>query len=126
MKNVKNDKQKQITDIVSVVKLSSLLLIGIILCKEFIKKDGTVIWDSQYYYTLTCIFIPLMIISLIYFVWIFSTKNRSYNRYGKIPSKFEICLFIIVFTIIIFVCGANESQYKILYLFIIITTTIQS
>ena len=43
MKNVRSDRQKQINDIVSVVKLSSLLFIGIILCKEFIKNDSLII-----------------------------------------------------------------------------------
>ena len=41
-------------------------------------------------------------------------------------NKIETILFIALFSIIIFICGANESQYKFIYLFIIITTTIQS
>ncbi|WP_297421320.1 diguanylate cyclase [Clostridium sp.] len=126
MKSVRNNRQKQISDIVSIVKLSSLLLIGIILCKEFIKRDNVVIWDPEYYYTLICIFMPLMIISLVYFIWIFSTKNRVENRYSKVFNKIEIIFFILTFTMIIFKFGANQSQYKFLYLFIIITITIQS
>jgi len=126
MENSKDSKQRQINDIVSVVKLASLLFMGIVLCKEFIKDDSLVIWDSEYYYTLMCIFIPLLIISLGYFIWIFFTRNKIKNEYEEILSKIEIVLFIFLFSLIIFLSGSGESQYKYLYLFIIITTTIQS
>ncbi|AQS06819.1 bifunctional diguanylate cyclase/phosphohydrolase [Clostridium beijerinckii] len=124
MKNVKNNKQKQINDIVSVVKISILLLIGIILFQNFINNNLTV-WVPEMYYTVICLFIPLMVSVLIYLIWIFSTKYRFNKRYVDIINKIEIAVFIIVFSIIIFICGVNESQYKFLYLFIIITTTIQ-
>lgn len=126
MKSIKNDKQKQINDIVSVVKLFSLLLMGINLCKYVFKDSGSVIYLTKTYYTFTYLFIPLIIVSLIYFGWTFSTTNKIKNKYGDILNKIEIMMFIILFSIIIFICGANESQYKFLYLFIIITTTIQS
>jgi len=124
MKSVKNDKQKQINDIVSVVKLSTLLLIGIVLSKNFI-KDSSRIWGSETYYTVICLFIPLMVSILIYLVWTFLTKNKLKNKYGNILNKIEIIMFITVFSIIIFICGVNQNECKLLYLFIIITTTIQ-
>ena len=126
MKSVKNDRQKQIDDIVSVVKLSSLLFTGIILCKEFLKSNSVSIWEIKHYYTYVFLCTPLMIIVLIYFGWTFSTKNKIKSKYRYILNKIEISSFIILFNIIILICGANESQYKFLYLFIIITTTIQS
>lgn len=126
MKNVKNDKQKQIDDIISVVKLSSLLFVGIILCKEFVENNSSAIWKINQFYTYVFLCAPLMIISLIYCAWTFTIKNKIRNIYGIIFNNIEIVLFIILFSIIILICGANESQYKFLYLFIIITTTIQS
>jgi diguanylate cyclase (GGDEF) domain/uncharacterized domain HDIG len=127
MNNINNDRKKQISDIVSVVKLSSLLFIGIILCKEFVGNNNIlVILNLKSYYTYIFLFIPLMIISFIYLLWSFSIKNKIKVNYGDISSKIETIFFIIVFTVIIFVCGSNESQYKFLYLFIITTTTIQS
>lgn len=126
MKNTRNYRLKQINDIVSVVKLASLLFIGIILCKEFVKNDSLVLLSSKAHYKYAFLFVPLMIIILIYFAWSFSTKNKVRKSYGIIINNIETILFIMVFSIIIFICGANESQYKFLYLFIIITTTIQS
>ena len=125
MKNTRNHRQKQITDIVSVVKLSSLLFIGIILCKEFIKNDSLALLASKAHYKYAFLFVPLMILILVYFAWSFSTKNKINNKYGNMLNIIEITMFITVFSIIIFICGANQSEYKFLYLFIIITTTIQ-
>jgi diguanylate cyclase (GGDEF)-like protein len=123
---MKNDKYKQINDIVSMVKLSSLLFTGIILCKYFFKDINTTIYLSKTYSTFIYLFIPLMMLILIYFVWTFSTKSKIKNSHEMISNKIEIALFIIIFSVIIFICGVNESQYKFMFLFIIITTTIQS
>lgn len=126
MKNVRNDRQKQINNIVSVVKLFSLLFIGIILCTYFFEDINTTMYLTKIYATFIYIFIPLFMLISIYFAWSFSTKNKIRNNYGVILNKIETILFIVVFSIIIFICGANESQCKLLFLFIIITTTIQS
>lgn len=125
MNIVKNDKQKQINDIVSVVKLCSLLLIGIILSKEYMKHNTLILFAPAAYYTIVCLFIPLMILILIYVGWSFSIKNKINNNYQNIFNKIEILFFISLFTIIVLVFGANESQYKFMYLFIIITTAIK-
>ncbi|AQR94760.1 diguanylate cyclase [Clostridium saccharoperbutylacetonicum] len=124
MKKIINNKQKQINDIVSVVKLSTLLLIGIILSKTFVKNNSA-IWESSTFYILIILFIPLMLFVLVYLAWSFSVENKIKNKYRNIFNIIEINFFLIVFSAIIWVCGVNGSQYKILYLFIIITTTIQ-
>ena len=121
MKNVRNDRPKQINDIVSVVKLSTLLIMGIILCKNFIKKNS-LIWAPETYYTIICLFVPLMILILIYLAWAFSTKNKIKNKYGNMLNKIEITMFITVFSIIILMCGVNQSECKFLYLFVILTS----
>lgn len=126
MNNVRNDREKQINDIVSVVKLSSLLFIGIILCKELVKNNTFLLDVSKSYYKYAFLFVPLMMLILIYFVWSFSSKNKVRNNYGVIFNFIEIILFISLFSVIIFIFGANQSEYKFMYLFIIITTTIQS
>lgn len=125
MKTVKNDKQKQINDIVSVVKLCSLLLTGIILSKEFMKHNALSLYAPTAYYTIICLFIPFMILILIYVAWSFSIKNKIKSNYQNIFNKIEILFFISLFTIIVVAFGANESQYKFMFLFIIITTAIK-
>lgn len=125
MKNVQIDKHKQVAEILSTVKLASLLFTGIILFKYFFTKNTNEIGFYSWYYDMISILLPLLILLFIYFIWTFSTKNKLDSRYASIINKIEIFLFILLFSIIIYISGANESSYKFLYLFIIITTTIQ-
>lgn len=68
----------------------------------------------------------MIIIILIYCIWTFSNKKDIYfKNKNNILDNLEIAFFIFIFSIITLICGINQSQYKVLYLFIIITTTIQ-
>ncbi|MBM6860646.1 diguanylate cyclase, partial [Clostridium saudiense] len=126
MNSAKIDKSKQINDIVSTVKLASLLFTGIILFKYVFVDDVDKVKFHFAYYELISFLLPLIILLLIYFIWTFSTKNKLDSKYNNLINKGEIFVFILLFSIIIYISGANESNYKFLYLFIIITTTIQS
>ena len=126
MNSAKIDKSKQINDIVSTVKLASLLFTGIILFKYIFVDDVTQVNFPFAYYELISFLLPLVILLLIYFIWTFSTKSKLDSKYNKLINKGEIFIFIVIFSIMIYISGANESNYKFLYLFIIITTTIQS
>lgn len=122
MKDVRNNRRNQINDIVSIVKVSSLLFVGIILCKTFNTNISIVMFELKNYNEYVFFSIPLIIIILIYCIWSFSNKKK---KYINIFNNFEIALFISMFSLITLICGINQSQYKVLYLFIIITTTIQ-
>ncbi len=126
MMDVNNDKQKQINDIVSIVKLASLLFVGVILCKSLFSTDNTIMNIKIDYYNISIVFIPVFILILIYFMWSFSMATKIKKQHEGLVNNIETIFFIVLFTVIIYICGANESQYKFLYLFIIITTTIQS
>ncbi len=126
MNKVEKNKEKQITEIVSVVKLSSLLFVGIIICKYVFTDQGLVTDTALAYYTIMSIVLPIFVLVLIYFMWTFSSEGKLKSKYGNIINNIETVGFILIFTIVIYVCGSYESEYKFLYLFIIITTTIQS
>jgi len=49
MKDVRNDRRNQINDIVSIVKVSSLLFVGIILCKTFNTNISIVMFELKNY-----------------------------------------------------------------------------
>ncbi|MDU6340873.1 MAG: diguanylate cyclase [Clostridium sp.] len=123
---MQNDKRKQVNEIVSIVKLASLLLSGIILCKYFFTDDSLMFSFPGGIYSNLSLFLPLLLLLLIYFIWTFSTINRIKNKHSILIGEIEKIIFILIFSIIIFISGSYESQYKFLYLFIIITTTIQS
>lgn len=125
MINMNDDKQKQIKDIVSVVKLASLLFVALILCKYIFNSDKMTVESFSGYYDMSVLFIPIFILILIYFTWSFSIATKIKKQHEGLANNIETIFFIVLFTAIIYICGANESQYKFLYLFIIITTTIQ-
>lgn len=124
MRNVKNDKKNKINDIVSIVKVSSLLFIGIILCRTFNTSISAALLDMKECNQYVFFCVPMIIIILTYYIWTFSNKNKIYTSKSTL-SNIETSLFIVIFSVIILICGLKETQYKLLYLFIIITTTIQ-
>lgn len=116
---------KQINDILSVVKLSSLLFSGIGFFEYFFNANKSII-EPNYTFYMEIIVSGVLVLSLIYFVWAFSTIKKldfKYLHQIQIAESFALSL---IFFIVIFLSGANESQFKFLFLFIIITTTIQS
>lgn len=116
---------KQINDILSVVKLSSLLFSGIGFFEYFFNANRDIV-EPNYTFYMEIIISGILILSLIYFVWAFSTIKKldfKYLHQVQIAESFALSL---IFFIVILLSGANESQFKFLFLFIIITTTIQS
>ena len=61
----------------------------------------------------------------IYFIWSFSTVEKINYKYINIVQFIENIVFILFFIIVIFYSGKNTSDYKFLFLFIIITSTLQ-
>lgn len=124
MNKTKDIKQKKLNDIVSVVKLSSLLFAAIGIFKNsFIGND--IIEDIDNIYALYIVTTVIFVLFLVYGIWAFSTaKNPSSKNYKAIQLA-ENIFFIIVFFIIVLYSGAQASEYKFLFLFIITTSTIQ-
>lgn len=118
-------KKKQINDIVSVVKLTSLLFILIIIFKNLFKEYEY--FESPAYISYGIISVAIVVTSLIfiYTLWTFSLKKkRKINENSLIP-YLENIMFMIMFVVVIFLTGSYESNYKYLFLFIIITASIQ-
>ncbi|MEW9094330.1 MAG: diguanylate cyclase [Clostridiaceae bacterium] len=123
MNNIDDNKRNQINDIVSVVKLSSLLFSAIGIFKCFFSSSSKVVDNMIAKYLIV---IAILILSSIYGIWAFSTTKKVSSKYIKVIQVIENCVFIIIFLIILLISGAHTSEYKFLFLFIIITTTIQS
>jgi diguanylate cyclase (GGDEF)-like protein len=73
-------------------------------------------------YSIYAIGITLILICALMFFLIFIFNRNEYNRALQI---LEISIFIIVFIVAIYVSGANESYNKFIFLFIIISYTIE-
>lgn len=119
-----DEKQKQINDIVSVVKLASLLFSGIGLYRVIFSRD--VIDNPNYILPMDVIIVAVLVLTLVYSIWAFSTSNKFSKKYVARNRSFENYLFVLIFFLIILFTDAHKSDFKFLFLFIIITTTIQS
>ena len=125
MNQFEDNKRNQISDIVSVVKVCSFLFISIIFFK-YIYADNRLEKYIQYQHSILLFFgIIILALLTIYIIWKFSTVKKIDVKYGKYIQYIEDGLFILLFSLVILETGAYSSQYKFLFLFIIITATIQ-
>jgi len=121
-----SDKQKQINDIVSVVKLCSLLFSGVVFFKFYFRGYSGQ-YGFNYLFSINLIILYTLILSLIYLVWSFSTIKKFRNiKFFNIIQDIENFVFILIFFAIVMISGANQSQFKFIFLFIILTSAIQS
>ncbi|WP_300349350.1 diguanylate cyclase [Clostridium sp.] len=122
IRNVNDNKKKKVDEILSIVKISSLLFSAIAFLQYVFKfAEAKNIYP---YYGVLSVFISILLLSIIYILWSFAALNRYKDHINKIQ-WIEIILFIVIFLVAILVSGANESNNKFLFLFIIITSTIQ-
>ena len=120
-----NNKQKQINNMVSIVKLASLLFIGMIVYHyEFINNYECGDSFQVFIRVSRVIFFILVIISL-YSMWTFIYIDKVRRKIGNYIDHLEGFVFVFMLTYVIYKFGGGQSAYKVLYLFLIITNTIQ-
>lgn len=126
MKKISNNRLKEINDMVSIVKLASLMFIGVIFFQYFFEQDNLSI-DMVYKQSASMgIFIAGLILLFIYFLWSFPSNKRMERNNYKHIMFIENLVFIGIFFVSILLSGANESEHKFIFLFIITSATIQS
>lgn len=126
MKSVDNSRKKQISDMVSIVKLSSLMLTSIIFFQHIFDSEELGVGYIYEEISYSAIFIVILILIFIYFIWAFQTESKFNKMNFKYGRFIEYFVFIIIFFSGIIISGGHESQYKVLFLFIICTSTIES
>ncbi|MEG2353014.1 MAG: diguanylate cyclase [Clostridium sp.] len=122
MNNIENNRQKKINEILSIVKISSLLFSAIAFFNYLFEK--TIKENMTQSYDFVLIFISVILFSVVYALWNFANKSK-FGKYKNILDIIEYIIFISIVFISILLSGAHESDYKFLFLFIIITATIQ-
>jgi diguanylate cyclase (GGDEF)-like protein len=116
---------KQINDILSVVKLSSLLFSGMGFFEYYYNSKKDILEPSNSFY-IGLPLVAIFVLTLIYCIWAFSTIKKVSCNSLHLIQLVENFIIVIIFFIVIVMTGAYESKFKFLFLFIIITTTIQS
>lgn len=123
MNSIENIRQKKIFEIISIVKLASLLFCGIIILNYYFNNTYISTATANTFLNLIYLGLATCILALIYVTWSLSSKGNL--KYTNTVIFIENFIFIIVFSILIFFSGAHTSHYKFLFLFIIIASTIQ-
>ncbi|MBU3170551.1 diguanylate cyclase [Clostridium estertheticum] len=112
-------------EIVSIVKLAALLFSGIVLLRYFFKGNTIAEVTVDTNYNFISFFVVILILLSVYFMWSMATVEKIDFKYINIVQIIENLAFILFFIIVIFYSGKSTSDYKFLFLFIIITSTLQ-
>ena len=125
MSEINKDKIKQINDMVSVVKLASLMFTAIIFF-QYVFNDNEFLGNLVYQQIIfMAIGVVMLLLLSIYIIWAFSLNDSiSKSKYRKMIFV-ENLAFIAIFFIVVLLSGAYKSEYKYIFLFIITSSTIQ-
>lgn len=130
MNKYEHKRKEKVDEIIATVKLLSIFFCSIIVIIFFnvfpiVELLGFKSSTASNLSIVTLSIICIVVLVLSYQVWIFSTKKDVASSKTKARGILEIIAFILFFSFLIIISGAHESQYKFIYLFIIITSTIQ-
>lgn len=120
-------RKRKLYEMISVLKLISLMLCGIIIFAQY--PENIFSFEFSYISQTSAIFfinfICIAIFVVISEVWLYSIKKNQDTKKYNIRGLFENIILINLYTVLIYITGFHESPYKFLYLFIIIANTIQ-
>jgi diguanylate cyclase (GGDEF)-like protein/putative nucleotidyltransferase with HDIG domain len=120
-----NRKQK-IYEMISILKLISLLFGGMVIFTQYTEDKYIKLWlENPTSSVFTISFIGIAILVLIYEGWIYFNKKNTPTETFNLGSLFEYITFTTIYTALVMLSGFHESRYKFLFLFIIIANTIQ-
>ena len=125
MKMIKNNRLKEINDMVSIVKLASLLFTSIIFFRYLMTEIKGV--NNLLYQQLILIGVGgiLLLLLAIYLLWTLSLQEKINKiKYRKVIFIESLC-FITVFFIAVILSEGYRSDYKYIFLFIVTSSTIQ-
>lgn len=125
MNEIEDNKRNQINDIVSVVKLSSLMFTAIIFFQYFFRDGDSKGVPIEIRYSMVAVAIVVTALLIVYLLWTYSSVKKSMSTNSAI-NNIENAIFIIIFISAIMISGAHLSECKHMFLFLITTTTIQS
>ena len=126
MQNYDSNKQKQINEIVSVVKLCSLLFAGLAFF-QYYSRSGQFNYSFAYLFSVDTVTIFTLILAFSYLLWSFSTNDKLRKaKKVRLLRIIEDFVFLLIFVTAVLVSGADNSDFKFIFIFIILTATIQS
>jgi len=121
-KNYDENRQEKVYEIVLMIKLFSLLFAGIIIFSEYMKRISGRADSITVFLDMIPISVIIAFMTLLCCYWIYAAKKYGRDNIWIIIT--EILFFISVYTCMVLL-DSSVTQYKMLYMFIIITSTMQ-
>lgn len=125
MDNFKYNRGKNINDIISVVKLAALLFCAIIVYNRILVKEQAIGNTMSSSFNIVVFGVTTGVIVIVYWLWSILSTNKAWAKHNDKIQVIENFIFILIFSILIIKSDAHLSQYKFLFLFIIISSTLQ-
>ncbi|HHV95263.1 MAG TPA: diguanylate cyclase [Clostridiaceae bacterium] len=117
-----NERHNKLYEIISIMKLFSLIVSGMLIYSKYLSFYN--VTDTFAAFTSFSAFSLLVVtIFFIYEIWMFSTKRKN-SGFGM-QDIIEIMIFISIFTSLVIRSQATDTHAKLLFLFVIITSSIQ-
>lgn len=119
-------KEKSIDNIISIIKLASLLFCSIIIYNRFFIRNNVVSITESGYFNITAFGLSVCVAGGVYFIWSFFNVKIFKYKYIKTVQLIENFVFIGLFTSLLILSKPYACEYKYLFLLIIIASTLQS
>lgn len=116
---------KKMNDNISIVKLILLFFFDLIIYNTVLKQYGISSDTINGYLDITLIGVSVLIIIWTTFMWWCFSLKANNSPHIKLFAIIESLVYITIITVLIILSNAYLSQYKLLFLIIIITSTIQ-
>lgn len=122
----RNNREKSLFNILSSIKMASLLLASILLFNEQIAGNYAYYANRFYFEGSGIIILYGLLLLGVYFLWyFFSLRSVGSNNHRNLL-LLENLILVGLFSFLIINSNSSDSPYKILFVFIIITSTLQS
>jgi PAS domain S-box-containing protein len=125
MDSLKNNNGKDINSILAAIKFGALLFGLVVISYQIIIRNHlSSIFEMKPILIMTFeILLPLMLI--IYLSWSYFHINKKYDNNNKTILVLENFVFIVFFSTLNILADSYESDFKFLFLFVIIPSSIQ-
>lgn len=119
------ERDRVLNEIIDIVKLISLLLIGSLSFTYFIKKNNLYYNTNTSYFETPFIKVAVGIFVLIYCFWALICLLKKKYRDRIVITIIESLFFITMITVFMIISKNSVLQYKYLYIFVILLSTLE-
>lgn len=125
MKTIEDTRERELFNILSAIKIISLLFSTILIINQFYLRTHFIDVDNINQVNFLSTIMLVLLLLGVYVIWYFFSIKAFKSKYHKQIQITENFVFIMIFASLIILSNSYESQYKILFIFVIIIATLQ-